>query len=528
MLISAAEVTPTENPISEVVVVGAGAVGTMIACDLAQRGLRTVLLEAGSSTITKKSQQFFENASNLGRPLEGLHLGRFRALGGTTNFWGGQLVPFDPIVFLDRPWLPASTSWPIRAEELQPYYSKVYQQAGMREVVEDDAEVMEKLRLLPPPLPKELDFFFTRWMPEPNFARLFQSEMRNLPNLTVITDAPVVQLSLEKDTQSIRSVRVAKPNGDTLEFSAGAFVLANGTIEIARLLSLPVGNADQAPWHCNEWLGRGFMDHVDVVAGEVKAIDPRKLHELFDNAFLNGIKYQPKLKLSQDAQNSRHLLGIGAHLIFKSSITENLSNLKTLLRGITRGWRDVAPAEAARSLLSTASITLPLAYRYLRYRRMYNPADLGIQLRLTSEQIPVRESRIHLQPERDELGTPLVSIDWKLDGAELETMAAFSELISNYLEEGRVATVDLDSRLLARDINFLLHADDANHHMGMARMSDHHRDGVVDRNLRVHGASNLFVAGAAVYPSTGFANPTFTAMALALRLSDRIARERTL
>jgi choline dehydrogenase-like flavoprotein len=46
--------------------------------------------------------------------------------------------------------------------------------------------------------------------------------------------------------------------------------------------------------------------------------------------------------------------------------------------------------------------------------------------------------------------------------------------------------------------------------------------GVVDVNLKVHGTSNVYVAGSSVFPSMGAANPTFTAMALALRLAHFI------
>ncbi|MCA1539907.1 GMC family oxidoreductase [Bradyrhizobium sp. NBAIM32] len=523
MLISAAELGSTSPFQSSIIVVGAGAVGLMVANDLARRGVRTVLLEAGPKTITKKSQDFFEKARSVGRALEGLHIGRFRALGGTTNFWGGQLVPFEPVVFLDRPWLRGAASWPVTFDELQPYYKKVYEIAGMDGVLQDDAEVMKEFRVSPHTLPKELDFFFTRWMPEPNLARLFEPDLRKNPNLTVVLDAPVVELSFDQGSNLIERARIVRSDGSSLEFSGRAFVLANGTIEIARLLSLPLKSGDQAPWQSSKWLGRGFMDHVDVVAGDVKPIDARKLHNLFDNGFIRGIKYQPKLKLSEEAQRSRGLLGIAAHLIFRSSVTENLANAKTLLRSITRDWRGIGPVEAINTLRGAANVALPLAYRYVRYRRMYNPADLGIQLRLTSEQVPLSESRLTLDGERDKLGMPLAAINWKVDGVELETMATFSEILSKYLEDAGVAKVALDQQLSARDSDFLLRADDANHHMGMARMSDHHGDGVVDRNLRVHGTRNLFVAGAAVYPSTGFANPTLTAMALGLRLSNGLA-----
>jgi choline dehydrogenase-like flavoprotein len=50
----------------------------------------------------------------------------------------------------------------------------------------------------------------------------------------------------------------------------------------------------------------------------------------------------------------------------------------------------------------------------------------------------------------------------------------------------------------------------------------------LDRDLRVFGTRNLYVAGAAAYPTTGFANPTFTAIALGLRLAESICLERVL
>ena len=50
-------------------------------------------------------------------------------------------------------------------------------------------------------------------------------------------------------------------------------------------------------------------------------------------------------------------------------------------------------------------------------------------------------------------------------------------------------------------------------------------DGVVDRDGRVFGVDNLFLAGACVFPSAGTSNPTLTVVALALRLADRLAAE---
>jgi choline dehydrogenase-like flavoprotein len=52
-----------------------------------------------------------------------------------------------------------------------------------------------------------------------------------------------------------------------------------------------------------------------------------------------------------------------------------------------------------------------------------------------------------------------------------------------------------------------------------------HRDpqwGVVDPDCRVHGTTNLYIAGPSVFPTSGYANPVLTIMALAIRLADHL------
>ena len=63
------------------------------------------------------------------------------------------------------------------------------------------------------------------------------------------------------------------------------------------------------------------------------------------------------------------------------------------------------------------------------------------------------------------------------------------------------------------------------HHIGTTRMHDDPKQGVVDRDGRVHGMANLFVAGSSVFPTAGVSNPTLTIVALTLRLAERLSRE---
>ena len=45
---------------------------------------------------------------------------------------------------------------------------------------------------------------------------------------------------------------------------------------------------------------------------------------------------------------------------------------------------------------------------------------------------------------------------------------------------------------------------------------------MVDSACKVFGIDNLFVAGCSVFPTSGFANPTLTIVALALRLAEHL------
>jgi hypothetical protein len=258
----------------------------------------------------------------------------------------------------------------------------------------------------------------------------------------------------------------------------------------------------------------------------VTPLDKKRFHDLFDNAYFDGIKYMPMLKLSTQAQREQKLLGAAAQFLFNSSIREHLGNAKALLRALFRGRFQRQFLPDPRVLSSVARVAVPMIVRYLRYRRMYNPADQGIQLRLLSEQFPLAESAIHLSDRCDHLGMPLVEMDWRVDGREIETLAIFGQLVANDLEKHQLASVRLDPGLLARDPGFLTRGVDSYHHMGMARMADTPAKGVLDRNLKVFGTRNLHVAGAAAYPTTGFANPTFTAIALGLRLAKAICADR--
>ena len=68
------------------------------------------------------------------------------------------------------------------------------------------------------------------------------------------------------------------------------------------------------------------------------------------------------------------------------------------------------------------------------------------------------------------------------------------------------------------------HCPGGYHHMGGTRMAESPSAGVVDRNCRVFGTQNLYVAGSSVFPSTGYCNPTTSIVQLSLRLGHHLGR----
>jgi choline dehydrogenase-like flavoprotein len=135
-----------------------------------------------------------------------------------------------------------------------------------------------------------------------------------------------------------------------------------------------------------------------------------------------------------------------------------------------------------------------------------------------TEQVPDPENRVLLSDERDELGLRKVRLQWRWSERDrLGIMAAQRIYAQAFKQSGignfLISQVDGEPELLIASTN---------HHIGTTRMHPDPRQGVVDSECRVHGVANLFVASCSVFPTSGYANPTLTIVALALRLADHL------
>ena len=161
-----------------------------------------------------------------------------------------------------------------------------------------------------------------------------------------------------------------------------------------------------------------------------------------------------------------------------------------------------------------------------RLSRMSKPKSTAVRrapqyfrMDISSEQVPNPQSRVTLAHERDALGNPQARLKWQLSAMDSDTIRRSMKLIGRELGKHHLGRAQI---VIDEDDPWPLRTSGAHHHMGATRMHPDRRKGVVDADCRVHGVSNLFIAGSSVFPTVGFANPTFTIVALALRLADHL------
>jgi choline dehydrogenase-like flavoprotein len=182
-----------------------------------------------------------------------------------------------------------------------------------------------------------------------------------------------------------------------------------------------------------------------------------------------------------------------------------------VLRGPIEAAQFAASFGAARYLSAVRKPGFFVENRARRYEFFYH-----------GEHAPHPDSRISLASTRDAAGMLRARIDLRFHDADALSVVRSHDLIAQGLAAAGLGRLDYRAPTEDRHAAVLAQASDGFHQIGGARMSDDPRMGVVDGNARAHGMSNLFLAGSAIFPTSGQANPTLTAVALAARLADHL------
>jgi choline dehydrogenase-like flavoprotein len=147
------------------------------------------------------------------------------------------------------------------------------------------------------------------------------------------------------------------------------------------------------------------------------------------------------------------------------------------------------------------------------------PAAYTVGARVEPDPHP--ESRVTLTNEKDALGMPIANLHWAISDDVKRSTFRTLELFAREVGKHNIGRMRIFFDPTApwpewpdMEVGF--------HHCSTTRMSDTPKTGVVDRNCRVHGVSNLYVAGSSVFSTAGSGSPTMMLTALALRLADHI------
>jgi choline dehydrogenase-like flavoprotein len=143
---------------------------------------------------------------------------------------------------------------------------------------------------------------------------------------------------------------------------------------------------------------------------------------------------------------------------------------------------------------------------------------VAIQLKAMAEQAPNPASRLTLGNRRNAIGLRRPRLDWQLTDHDRASMIRTEALIGEELQRAGIGR--LVDPLTSPDVTWQISGQW--HHLGTTRMHVDPTQGVVDVDGRVHDMSNLWVTGGSVFPTGGYANPTLTIVALALRLADHL------
>jgi choline dehydrogenase-like flavoprotein len=496
----------------DVCIVGAGPAGITLALELEKRGVRSILLEAG-----RENSDLYEGEVDPPSTHRSLHLDRNRGLGGSTSAWGGRCIPFDPIDFEERPWVPHS-GWPIGFEEVDRFHR---QAAEYCEIGDYDFTAESPL----------IDGFehpdirantLERWSPPTHFGKRFAARLRDSKLITVVTGAAVIRISGEV-------VEIAGGH----ELSAKRIVLAGGGLETARLLlHSNIGNH-------SDWLGRGYMTHRYGIISRVRFSPTAKARVDYERD-PDGIPIRRRFTFSSDAQRRQQLLN-GYFVIDRPPLADpahgsSLLSLGYIAKRLLGKHTEPSTGQLSQHLKNLvvdspaliAALPKFLVQRYFRHHRIpsllpSSTEKLGYVF-YHYEQVPDRKSRITLTDTKDRFGVPRLSVDYRVQDQDVESIVRQHKMLAVALKEGGVGELEfvVDSPADAVRAGEAMYA----HHLGATRMSADPEDGVVDPNCQVHGVESVFVASASAFPTSGGANPTLTLLALTIRLAEHLTLPR--
>ena len=530
----------------DICIVGAGAAGITLAQKLIDRGTDVLLLESGGLAPEVKTQQLYEGEVCDARLHSPPDRYRQRRFGGSTTIWGGRCMPYDAIDFEARDYVPHS-GWPFGLETLLPYYPEANRLCEAGRFAYRVAEAFAK------PLPTLLAGFdseefstdtLERFSCPTDFGRRYRAKLASATNVRVLLHANVTSIRLDANAGRVTELTARDLAGNHVTVRARRYVLAAGGLETPRLL---LSNRDVQPngiGNDHDVVGRYYMCHIAGTIGRIAAGGPLSNVNYGYDISEEGVYCRRRIALRAAAQRALRLGNFVARLhhpriadpAHRNAVLSSLYLAKFLIPyeygkrlyggeaiGFGGWLRHVANVAAA------PHDAAGFAWHMLRDRKLAQRKFPSIIIRpkrnlysldFHAEQQPNPSSRVLLSERADALGTRKLKVDWRYTEGDVDTVTRSLALLAQELRRSAAASFDYDTDSVEAEMT--RYGAYGGHHIGTARLGKDPRTSVVDPDGLVHGVGNLYIAGAAVFPTSSQANPTLTIVAMTLRLADHL------
>jgi choline dehydrogenase-like flavoprotein len=561
MIIDGTSIEPETTLTGDLVVVGAGPAGIVVALELATQGFDVLLIESGGESFSREAQEL-SDAAELNPDLHApMSIATRRQVGGASVIWGGRCVPYDPVDLDFRPHI-SDARWPVSYDELTPHFQRACYWLVCGRPVFDAALTDDLLpRSIVPGFPdgEVRTSSLERWSLPTDFGKEYRRRLRDSPRIRLVTGLTCTEVSCDPDGSRIDHLKCKTLAGKAVSAQANHYVLACGGLDTTRLLlASPRPNGEPIGNH-SDHLGRWYMGHVEGVVANIHFSTPPQ-ETVYDYVKdIDGVYVRHRISLTREFQHEhglpnvvawlanpeladpRHRSGAlsFAYLVLASPLghlfspdAQRLSLTGNKVPGAPYG--PVADNGSIRDHLlnllrhpaATARFVVGFGGKRLGRRRRRMPGFFigspinTYPLQYHGEHIPHRESRVTLGDDRDSLGMPRLRIDLRFSEEDAEGVVRAHRHWDEYLRRtgfGRLEPLyeDLKEAVQAR-------IGGGFHQIGTTRMSARPEDGVVDRNLAVHGISNLYVVSSSTFVTSGQANSTFMIIVFAVRLAEHL------
>ncbi len=548
MLVDTAIQVPDDYLRFDVCIVGSGPAGITIAREISRSGLRVGILECGGQKSVEEAQSLNSGAvdSPHGYRETALTEGRHRQFGGTANLWNHKsrgasgrhirYVQLDEIDFERRDWIPES-GWPFGRRALQPFYERAQEVCGIGKFVHQDEASESGTKGNKPWQTEEIESVISQLGTSKIFLEQYRRELIRDERITVILRAVLLQLQMDPLSRTITSAEACAPDGQKFRVLARAFVIAAGGLENARILLLQDALQPGGLGNQHDMVGRCFMDHPQIKLGTLIPASSAIFGQsrFYDQHNVDGQAVIFQLHVRPEVMRREKMLNLCAALVphFKNLRAHGPSVLHQLLVRVPRFlWKHSLPEHRTSPQMGWEP-PRPLRRRLLEdyysegccgWSRLHGMEHRFGEFAVRSlvEQSPDRSNRIILQRQTDSFGQRKIKVLWRWNELDLRSIRQAQQIFQKELAAAGIGTFFPLEEAVGSQPRPL---NSPHHFVGTTRMHDNPRNGVVDAECRVHDVPNLFIAGGSTFPTGGFANPTLTIVALALRLATHLQSE---